>query len=154
MLINLLSSNIHFQILHSLKFESLKVWTLLIHKYIAVRKLNCVFTLYIPLWISWENLINWWRHFSSGDHFVNSHNVFSWRWMAFLQRNLMLVTPGTSGLLRLHKLYMFCFRRDFAEILWNSSHAKNVKTVRYDFVRGCFVHYLFLSVPYFPFLYY
>lgn len=82
MLINLLSSNIHFQILHSLKFESLKVWTLLIHKYIAVRKLNCVFTLYIPLWISWENLINWWRHFSSGDHFVNSHNVFSWRWMA------------------------------------------------------------------------
>ena len=50
--INLLSRNIPLQILqtdlHSLKFESLKIWSLLIHKYIAVRKLNCVFTLYIP----------------------------------------------------------------------------------------------------------
>ena len=61
--------------------------------------------------------------------------------MGFLRRNLTSVTPGTYELSDYTSCILFCFQGDFGEILSNSSHAKNVKTVSFDFVNACFVHY-------------
>ena len=47
-----------------------------------------------PCRISWENLINDQSIFSLGDHFINSHNHFSWQYMDIVRRKLMLVTLG------------------------------------------------------------
>ena len=35
------------------------------------------------------------KHFLSGDHFINSHNLISWQSMDIVRRKLMLVTIGT-----------------------------------------------------------
>ena len=48
-----------------------------------------------PSWMSWENLIKDEKHFPSGDHFINSHNLISWCCMDIVRRKLMLVTIGT-----------------------------------------------------------
>ena len=49
-------------------------------------------------WTPYISLKNYKRskHFSSGYHFINSHNLFSWSCTDFVRRKLMLVTLRTQ----------------------------------------------------------
>ena len=44
------------------------------------------------------------KHFPSGDHFINSHNLISWNSKDIVRRKLMLVTKGLIGLLHYHAI--------------------------------------------------
>ena len=53
-----------------------------------------------PYWISGENLKNY-QHFCFGDHFINSHNLFSWTCSDIVRRKLMFIFWVNSPFLEL-----------------------------------------------------
>ena len=49
-----------------------------------------------PIRISWENLMKDQGIFLFSDHFINSHNLSSWKCVDNVRRNFMLITIGTK----------------------------------------------------------
>ena len=57
------------------------------------------------------------KHFLLGDHFINSHNHFSWYHMDIVRRKLILVTIGVKEYYRMprgHEPISFVFASAFA----------------------------------------